>query len=78
MQLAKTKHSITSRPVRRYHKQESSLRRKRFRVVSEQGRTEERRGTGFSVLAARKMGGETLVPLDPFAPKPYGNARYAG
>ena len=33
----------------------SSLRSKRFRVVSEQRNTEERRGTGFSVLAARKM-----------------------
>ena len=33
----------------------SSLRSKRFRVVSEQRKTEERRGTGFPVLAARKM-----------------------
>ena len=33
----------------------SSLRSKRVRVVSEQRNTEERRGTGFSVLAARKM-----------------------
>jgi len=28
---------------------------KRFRVVSNQRMTEEQRGTGFSVLAARKM-----------------------
>lgn len=33
----------------------SSLRGKRFRVVSEQRATEERRGTGFSVLVARKI-----------------------
>ena len=33
----------------------SSLCSKRFRVVSEQRKTEERRGTGFPVLAARKM-----------------------
>ena len=33
----------------------TSLRSKRFRVISEQRQTEERRGTGFSVLAARKM-----------------------
>ena len=33
----------------------SSLRSKRFRVVLEQRNTEERRGTGFSILAARKM-----------------------
>ena len=32
----------------------SSLRSKRFRVVSEQRNTEERRGTGFSVLAGEK------------------------
>ena len=32
-----------------------SLRSKRFRVVSEQRMTKERRGTGFSVLAVRKM-----------------------
>ena len=33
----------------------SSLRSKRLRVVSEQRNTEERRGTGFKILAARKM-----------------------
>ena len=33
----------------------SSLRSKRFRVVSEQRKTEERQGTGFSVFAARRM-----------------------
>ena len=32
-----------------------SLRSKRFSVVSEQKENEERRGTGFSVLAARKV-----------------------
>ena len=32
-----------------------SLHSKRFRVVSGQRKTKERRGTGFSVLAARKM-----------------------
>ena len=32
-----------------------SLRTKRFRVVSEQRKTEERRGTRFSVLAVGKM-----------------------
>ena len=34
---------------------EAGLRSKRFRVVSEQRATEERRVTGFSVWAARKM-----------------------
>ena len=33
----------------------SSLRSKRFCVVSEQRKTEERQGTGFSVFAARRM-----------------------
>ena len=33
----------------------NSLRSKRFLVVSEQRNTVERRGTGFSVLATRKM-----------------------
>ena len=44
-----------------------------FRVVSEQRKTEERRGTGFSVLAAVF---DTRSWL--FAPKRHGNACYAG
>ena len=54
-----------------YHS--DKLRSKRFRVVSEQRKTEERRGTGFSVLAAVF---DTRSWL--FAPKRHGNACYAG
>ena len=53
-----------------------SLRSKRFSVVSEQKKNDERRGTGFSVLAGRKMerepkmkeGGEGKFPS--FLPHP--------
>ena len=60
---------------------EAGLRSKRFRVVSEQRATEERRVTGFSVWAARKMELTAifLAVFDPhssfFALKPHGNAR---
>ena len=82
-----------------------SLRSKRFRVVSEQRKNKQRHGTGFSVLAARRMerqpknereeverkeGPLPALLLAPFyrvlfdsrssffAPKPHGNACYAG
>ena len=70
-----------------------SLRSKRFRVVSEQRKmTEERRGTGISVLAGRKMERERGLFLSIhfshgqerkslslfFAPKPQENVCYAG
>ena len=51
-------HSYSRRP-------QGSLRSKRFGVVSEQRKTDERRGTGFSVLAARKMERE-LTPSQLF------------
>ena len=60
---------------------EAGLRSKRFRVVSEERATEERRVTGFSVWAARKMERAAifLAVFDPhssfFALKPHGNAR---
>ena len=61
----------------------AGLRSKRFRVVSEQRETEERRVTGFSVLAARKMERAAIfrADFDPrssfFALKRHGNACYA-
>ena len=71
----------------------SSLRSKRFRLVSEQ---KKKRGTGFSVLTAREMKREPFFPTPPrsftcaifravfdscssfFTPKPHRNACYAG
>ena len=53
-----------------------SLRRKRFSVVSEQKENEERRGTGLSVFAGRKMGREPKMKevgrgnFFPFFPTP--------
>ena len=61
----------------------AGLLSKRFRVVSEQREIEERRVTGFSVLAARKMKRTAIfrAVFDPrssfFALKPHGNACYA-
>ena len=57
-----------------------SLRSKRFSVVSEQKENEERRGTGFSVLAARKVerepknetgGGEVSFLSSPSPPRSF-------
>ena len=53
-----------------------SLRNKRFSVVSEQKENEERRGTGLSVFAGRKMGREPKMKeagrgsFFPFFPNP--------
>ena len=48
-----------------------SLRSKRFRVVSEQRKTEEWRWMGFSGLAAPKKGFDKRSSF--FAQKPHGN-----
>ena len=68
----------TKRTVRKVEMivQDSSLRRKRFRLVSEQRKTEE----GDSRLWSHETWNERHFDFRSpfFAPKPHGNACYAG
>ena len=68
----------TKRTVRKVEMivQDSSLRRKRFRLVSEQRKTEEGDSRLWSHEKWNERHFDSRSPF--FAPKPHGNACYAG